>query len=75
MVGDLGNDPDNLPELQLGSRVVIDEALISDWMYQSREGIYGGYTMRVMIEDMSPADAAPYRASLAPTLVPPTWVP
>ncbi|WP_395644543.1 YegJ family protein [Terricaulis sp.] len=73
LVGNLANVPDALPGLRLGSRVEIEPERISDWMIQSPRGIYGAYTMRVMIQTMSPAEAAQYRALLAPTLLPPDW--
>lgn len=73
LVGALANVPDALPGMQLGSRVVIEEERISDWMIQSRQGLYGAYTVRVMVQDMTPQEAAGYRAMLAPTPLPPGW--
>ena len=48
VVGTLVNEPDDVPELQLGQEVAIDEADIFDWMIQlSAERREGGYTLDV----------------------------
>lgn len=74
LVGNLANVPDRLPGMSVGSRVEIEQERISDWMILSPRGIYGGYTMRVMIERMPPEEAVAYQRLLAPTLLPPDWV-
>lgn len=73
LVGNLANVPEALPGMRLGSRVEINPERISDWMIRTREGMYGAYTLRVMIAGMSAAEAEPYRRLLAPTLLPPDW--
>lgn len=75
LVGNLVNEPYDLPGLRLGSRVEIDENIISDWSIQTPQGTYGGFTTRVMLEDMAPAEAQRYRTalSLANDPTPPGW--
>ncbi|MCX7360162.1 MAG: DUF2314 domain-containing protein [Alphaproteobacteria bacterium] len=75
LVGDLINEPYYLPGLSLGSRVEINEADISDWCIATPQGTYGAYTTRVMLEDMSPEEAALYRRqlNLASDPAPPGW--
>ncbi len=75
LVGALANQPVELPGLRLGSRVVIDEAQISDWMIVRGELAYGAYTMRVMLDDLPREDADAMRAFLARDPVPPDWRP
>lgn len=75
LVGELADVPENLPGMQLGSRLVIEPDRISDWMIHTPQGIYGGYTMRVMIDDLPEAEARQYRELLAPTLLPEGWAP
>ena len=48
VIGTLVNEPDEVPELELGQEVAIDEADIFDWMIQlSAERREGGYTLDV----------------------------
>jgi uncharacterized protein YegJ (DUF2314 family) len=48
VVGTLVNEPDEVPELELGQKVAIDEADIFDWMIQlSAARREGGYTLDV----------------------------
>jgi uncharacterized protein YegJ (DUF2314 family) len=48
VAGTLVNEPDEVPELELGQEVAIDEADIFDWMIQlSAERREGGYTLDV----------------------------
>jgi uncharacterized protein YegJ (DUF2314 family) len=76
LVGSLINEPYDLPGLHLGSRVEIPDADISDWSILTPDGVYGGFTSRVMIDDMPEAEAAQYREALELTAqpVPPGWV-
>jgi uncharacterized protein YegJ (DUF2314 family) len=74
LVGVLINEPYDLPGLRLGSRVEINPADISDWTIATPDGVYGGFTTRVMIEDMPPAQAEQYRTGLQMTPDPtPSW--
>jgi uncharacterized protein YegJ (DUF2314 family) len=74
LVGTLINEPYDLPGMHLGSRVEIDSDDISDWTIATADGVYGGYTTRVMIEDMPPTEAERYRVGLQITPDPtPSW--
>lgn len=75
LVGALANHPVNLPGMSLGSRIAIDQAQVSDWMIVRGDRAYGGYTLRVMLEDLPQAEAAALRAFLAQDPVPPDWRP
>jgi uncharacterized protein YegJ (DUF2314 family) len=73
LVGALANEPNWMPGLHRGSRVVIDETLISDWSIHSPEGIYGSYTTRVMLPHLNPDEAAQVRAALTASPTPAHW--
>lgn len=73
LVGALANAPDYLPGMQLGSRVEIETARVSDWSIVRREGMYGNFTTRVMLRDLSPDEAAEYRRALTESPLPPDW--
>ena len=73
LVGALANAPAHLPGLRLGSRVEIDEALISDWTIVTAQGMYGSFTTRVMLPHVDAQTAAQIRQTLAPTPLPPSW--
>lgn len=73
LVGALANEPNWLPGMHRGSRVVVDEALISDWSIHSPEGIYGSYTTRVMLPHLAPEEAAQVRAMLTRSPTPAHW--
>ena len=73
LIGALANEPNWMPGMHLGSRVVIDETLISDWSIHSPEGIYGSYTTRVMLPQLDPNEAAQVRAMLLRSPTPSHW--
>ena len=73
LVGALANEPQMLPGMRRGSRVVIDEALISDWSINAREGLYGAYTTRVMLPQLDADTAAQLREMLSPAPTPAWW--
>ena len=53
LVGKLGNHPDSLPDLQLGSTVEVAADAITDWSY-SKDGVYQGhFTTKVLMSHMS----------------------
>ena len=52
--GTLANDPADLGDLKFGSEVVVDDAAISDWSYEKDGKLYGGYTMRALMDRQSP---------------------
>jgi uncharacterized protein YegJ (DUF2314 family) len=73
LVGALANEPNWLPGMHLGSRVVVDPALISDWAMYTREGLYGSYTTRVMLPYLDADTAAQMRELLTPSPIPAHW--
>lgn len=66
VVGELANDPYDLGDLENGSRVEVDEALISDWQYQKGGKLYGHFTTRAL----SPRANAAQRAEAAELFAP-----
>ncbi|MGE0743166.1 MAG: YegJ family protein [Hyphomonadaceae bacterium] len=75
-IGNLINEPYDLPGLSLGSRVEVPLDIISDWTIATPDGVYGGFTTRVMIDDMPPDQAQRYREGLQMTAspTPPGWI-
>jgi uncharacterized protein YegJ (DUF2314 family) len=73
LVGALANEPNWLPGMHLGSRVVIDPELISDWSIMAPEGLYGSYTTRVMLPALDAATAAQMRELLTDSPTPAHW--
>jgi uncharacterized protein YegJ (DUF2314 family) len=73
LIGELANEPNWMPGLHAGSRVVVDEALISDWAIIASEGMYGSYTTRVMLPYLEPNEAAQVRAMLTRSPTPSHW--
>jgi uncharacterized protein YegJ (DUF2314 family) len=59
-LGELGNDPVNVPSIKFGDPVTVASSEISDWMYLEDGKIVGGYTMRVIRQRMDPAEAAEF---------------
>lgn len=58
VVGELANDPYDLEGLKSGSRVEVDEALISDWQYQKGGKLYGHFTTRALSSRANAAQRA-----------------
>jgi uncharacterized protein YegJ (DUF2314 family) len=73
LIGDLANEPNLLPGMNLGSRVEIIEDQVSDWAIITREGMYGSYTTRVMLPHLPPAEAEETRRFLTPSPIPADW--
>ena len=61
-VGLLANKPVNGNQYRMGDKVEVAEADVEDWMVNGPEGIYGGYTARVMLKDMPKEQADALRA-------------
>ncbi|MEZ6023273.1 MAG: DUF2314 domain-containing protein [Hyphomonadaceae bacterium] len=74
LIGNLVNEPYYMAGLHEGSRVEVAMEEISDWTINTPDGVYGGFTTRVMLEDMPPAQAEQYRVGLRMTPHPaPSW--
>lgn len=66
VVGELANEPYDLGELKSGSRVEVDEALISDWQYQKGGKLYGHFTARALLPRANAAQRAEAAELFAP---------
>jgi uncharacterized protein YegJ (DUF2314 family) len=64
--GVVNNTPATVPSLRDGSRVEIDPARISDWLYLRSSKMVGNYTLRALLKRLPPEDAAYARQLLAP---------
>ena len=69
--GTLANDPDDLPDLKFGSAITVEPEKVSDWMYMRGGKVYGGYTIRALLDRQSPEDRRRVGAMLAPTPIEP----
>lgn len=73
-VGVLANAPVRVDGLELGDVVRFDEHQVRDWYYFGRDGqMYGSFTTRVMLSDMSPTAAAQVSGILSETPLPAGW--
>ncbi|MEM9784580.1 MAG: DUF2314 domain-containing protein [Pseudomonadota bacterium] len=52
--------------LRIGDPYRVNTDMIADWMYLEGEGIHGGYTLRLMLQDMEPSQADALRSRLRP---------
>ncbi|HYE41930.1 MAG TPA: DUF2314 domain-containing protein [Caulobacteraceae bacterium] len=66
-MGRLDNQPEAAEGYTLGQDVTFTEAQISDWGYERDGRLWGGYTLRVMLNDVPAKEAAEMRAYLSPT--------
>ncbi len=67
VTGVLGNEPQSIPGLHDGDLVTVQASQISDWSYVKHGRRYGAFTERVMVNRMSPKDAADYGSELSET--------
>lgn len=70
--GNLDNHPQRLPGLSRGSEISFTADMISDWAYEHKGRLWGGYTLRVMLADMDPAEAAAFRTYLSDNPIEPS---
>lgn len=54
--GIVNNEPVNTSLVKLGDRITINPMDISDWMYLDKGILKGGYTIRVMRDNLSPEE-------------------
>jgi len=52
--GIVDNLPESITEVKLGDTIRIDKSTISDWMYAEGDKLYGGFTIKVLRDRMSP---------------------
>ncbi len=55
-VGYVDNHPRNIPGLKVGDKVSVNPNEITDWLYVHDGKMVGGYTVRVLMTELSPAD-------------------
>jgi len=60
-IGLLANDPVNGTKYKMGDRMEVAKADVEDWMINTGELMYGGYTVRAMLKDMPKEEADKYR--------------
>lgn len=58
--GRLANDPVNGNKYKMGQRMQVARADVEDWMLNQGDAIYGGYTARVMMDQMPEDQRAKY---------------
>jgi len=54
--GTIANDAEETSEVKLGQEVSLKLSEISDWMYEDGKKLVGGYTIRYLIDKMSPKE-------------------
>lgn len=47
IVGIVANEPDDVPDIELGSTVTVAPAEVSDWIYWIGEETFGGFTVDI----------------------------
>jgi uncharacterized protein YegJ (DUF2314 family) len=58
--GRLANDPVNGNKYKMGQRMQVARADVEDWMVNQGDAIYGGYTARLMMDQMPEDQRAKY---------------
>jgi uncharacterized protein YegJ (DUF2314 family) len=58
--GLVDNRPVNIPGLKLGDKVSVNPNEVSDWLYVHNGQLVGGYTVRVLMTELSPAEKADF---------------
>jgi len=72
-VGLLANDPVSFKG-NAGDAITFSADQVRDWYVFGADGkMYGNYTTRVMLADLSPELSAQIEAMLSPTPLPDTW--
>lgn len=56
LFGQVGNVPENVPNINLGDKIEIEKNKLSDWFYIENERLIGGLTIRVLRDRMSPEE-------------------
>jgi uncharacterized protein YegJ (DUF2314 family) len=58
VTGVVSNEPVDVTTLRIGQRITAPEADVSDWMYLESGVLRGGYTLRVLLDRLLPAERA-----------------
>ncbi|WP_082960111.1 YegJ family protein [Maribacter hydrothermalis] len=59
-MGIVANEPVYAQKVKLGDTISIDRSNISDWMYYDEGKVVGGYTIRVIRDELSPEEQAQF---------------
>lgn len=62
--GTIDNEPVDLKATHLGDEVTFSPAEISDWMYVQENRLIGGYTVRCLCRELSPAQRKQFEEEL-----------
>ena len=62
--GEIGNEPGHLKTVKLGDKWTAKKDEITDWMYMRNGKIQGNFTLRPLLKNMPPEQAAKARAML-----------
>ncbi len=73
LIGLLANEPMFLPDMHLGSQVIVRDDQVSDWSILSANRLYGSFTTRVMLPDLEREQAEELQRVLSPSPLPPGW--
>jgi len=60
-IGLLSNEPVNGATYKIGDRMDVAASDVEDWMVVDGQDIYGGYSTRLILDDMPPENAAPLK--------------
>ena len=60
IVGVLVNDPATLDDVQAGDEIRVDADRLSDWAYFKHGKMFGAFTMRAVLDRLSPGERARY---------------
>lgn len=63
-LAELANEPNWMEGKRLGDKVTFTEDMISDWGFARRDKMIGFYTIRVMLPELDPIEAAEIRSRL-----------
>jgi uncharacterized protein YegJ (DUF2314 family) len=64
LYGILDDPPFKIKDMKVGDTIMIKKDRISDWVYAENGKMIGGYTIRVIYNNMSPQEKQKYAASL-----------
>jgi uncharacterized protein YegJ (DUF2314 family) len=66
--GTVSNEPEKVRSVKMGQKVTVAPDKISDWMYIENRKLVGGETLRVLREQMAPAERADFDKSVPFTI-------
>lgn len=56
LFGNLSSVPESIKRIALGDRVEVKKDSLSDWMYVQNRRLIGGYTLKVIYDDLRPEE-------------------